>query len=123
MAFRQRSVYAILIGIYNGGVGTTFRIVTDDRGKRMEFDGVVTEHDPPNSSTVRMIGKSFDIEAEYKFEDVGNNKTLVTQSSNVNGKGFFKIMFFCMGWMMKKSSCDALVNELNGLKKFVESSC
>jgi hypothetical protein len=43
--------------IADGGVGTTFRVVTEERGKRMEFDGLVTRHDPPHQSTVQMIGK------------------------------------------------------------------
>ena len=30
-----------------GGVGTTFRCVTEDHGRRMEFHGVVTHWDPP----------------------------------------------------------------------------
>ena len=32
------------------GVGTTFRIVTEERGQRMEFQGVVTRHEPPTAS-------------------------------------------------------------------------
>ncbi|MHC4380600.1 MAG: hypothetical protein ACYSU1_05880, partial [Planctomycetota bacterium] len=29
------------------GVGTTFRMVTEERGTRMEFAGKVLKHDPP----------------------------------------------------------------------------
>ena len=68
------------------GVGTTFRTVTEDHGRRMEFQGVVTRHDPPHASAVRMIGKAFDIEAEYSFEDL-SGRTRVTQRSSVSGKG------------------------------------
>jgi len=31
-----------------GGVGTTFRMVTQERGKEMEFTGEVTRWDPPS---------------------------------------------------------------------------
>lgn len=103
------------------GVGSIFRIVTEDRGKRMEFQGVTTKYDPPNLSAVHMVGDQFDIDAEYRFEDLGSNRTRVTQDSKVTGKGFTKFMLFCCGWMMKKSSCKAQENELNSLKKFVES--
>ena len=33
-----------------GGVGTRFHVVTEDRGKRMPFDGVLTLHEPPNAA-------------------------------------------------------------------------
>lgn len=101
------------------GVGTTFRTVTEDHGKRMEFQGIVTQYDPPRFSAVRMTGEMFDIEAEYTFEDLAA-RTRVTQKSNVTGKGFFKIFLFLFGWLMNKSSCKALEKELNSLKTFCE---
>jgi uncharacterized protein YndB with AHSA1/START domain len=102
------------------GVGSTFRIVTEERGQRMEFDGVVTEYDPPRASAIHMTGKMFDIAAEYTFEDLGGS-TRVTQISSVHGKGLAKVMFLCFGWMMRKSSCRALEEELNSLKLFCET--
>ena len=36
----------------NGGVGTRIHVVTDEKGRRMEFDGVVTRYEPPNVSAV-----------------------------------------------------------------------
>ena len=102
------------------GVGTTFRMVTEDRGHRMEFDGVVTRHAPPTASTVVMRGKQFDIEADYRFEDLGG-RTRVTQRSTVNAKGFVKAIFFLFGWMMRKSSCKAQENELLNLKRLLEA--
>ncbi len=101
------------------GVGTTFRTVTEENGKRMEFQGVVTRHDPPYASAVRMTGDMFDIEADYTFEDRGG-QTRVTQDSRVHAKGFFKVILFLFGWLMKKSSCKALEKELNSLKSFCE---
>lgn len=101
------------------GVGTTFRTVTEENGNRMEFQGVVTRHDPPHSSAVRMTGKAFDIEVEYTFEDLGG-RTRVTQISNVAGKGFFKVFLALFGRLMSKSSCRALRKELDSLKRFCE---
>lgn len=101
------------------GVGTTFRVVTEDRGKRMDFDGVVTHFEPPTASSIEMVGQFFDITADYLFEDLGG-RTRVTQISNVRGKGFFKVVFALFGWMMKKSSCDALEKELSQLKRLCE---
>ncbi len=101
------------------GVGTKFRSVTEDRGQRMEFEGVVTKQEPPHVHAIHLTGKMFDIEAAYAFERVDGG-TRVTQWSNVKGKGFFKVMLLTMGWLMKKSSCDALQKELESLKLFCE---
>jgi len=102
------------------GVGSKFRIVTEDHGKRMEFQGVVTAYDPPYASAVKMTGPLFDIEAAYSFEDLGY-RTKVTQLSNVQGKGFLRLFFLLFGWMLNKTSCDAQAKELNSLKKYCEA--
>ena len=101
------------------GVGTTFRTVTDDRGRRMEFRGVVTRHEPPHASAIHMTGDMFDLDVVYLFEDLGG-RTRVTQISDVTGKGFFKVFLGLFGWLMKGSSCAALDKELQGLKAFCE---
>jgi hypothetical protein len=105
----------------DGDVGTKFRIVTEERGKRMEFAGEVTEHRPPHSTRSKMVGPYFDIDALYLFEDLRNGRTRVTQKSTVTGKGFFKVMLFLMSGFIKKSSCDAGQKELDSLKAFVEA--
>jgi uncharacterized protein YndB with AHSA1/START domain len=101
------------------GVGTTFRTVTEDHGKRMEFQGVITRYDPPHANAVRLIGEMFDIETEFTFEDL-SGRTRVTQTASVSGKGFFKAFMFLFGWMMNKSHCKASENELESLKRFCE---
>ncbi len=103
-----------------GGVGTTFRTVTEDRGKRVEFKGVVTRHDPPHASAIHLTSDMFDIETEFIFEDL-SERTLVTQRANVTGKGIYKLIMFLIGWLMKKSHCKASDNELVSLKRFCEN--
>src|SRR5262249_17888760 len=44
-----------------GGVGTTFRVTTEENGRRMEFEGLVTRHEPPTAHAVFMKGSQFDI--------------------------------------------------------------
>ncbi len=100
-------------------VGSTFRIVTEDRGRRMDFEGEVTYHRPPTASSIVMRGKQFNLEVAYQFEDLGG-RTKVSQRSVVHAKGFVKIMMFLFGWMMKKSSCDALDKEFASLKSKLE---
>lgn len=102
------------------GVGTTFRCVTEERGQRMDFDGIITLWEPPTKSAINLIGKSFDIVAEYRFEDL-NGRTRVTQESTVNGKGFVRVMFFLFGWLMNKQGCEAVKKELESLKMKLES--
>lgn len=102
------------------GVGTKFRTVTEDHGKQMVFQGVVTRYEPPYVNAVRLTGKMFDIETEFTFEDL-SGRTRVTQMANVTGKGFFRIFLMCMGWMISKSQCKASEDELKSLKQFCEN--
>ena len=101
------------------GVGTTFRCVTEEKGHRMDFQGIVTLWEPPTKSAISLTGKTFDIEAEYRFEDL-NGRTRVTQESTVSGKGFVKIMFFLFGWFMNKPGCKAVQHALESLKEKLE---
>ncbi|BCX47801.1 hypothetical protein HAHE_17090 [Haloferula helveola] len=103
------------------GVGTTFHTVTEERGKRMEFDGEVTCHEPFTRHCVSMTGKSFDMAVDYDFEDLGG-RTKVTQTSVVKAKGFLKIVFFLMAPLIARSGCDAALKELTNLKRMLESS-
>jgi hypothetical protein len=102
------------------GVGSTFRVTTEEKGRRMEFEGLVTRHEPPTAHAVLMKGSLFDIEAEYLFEDFGG-RTRVTQRSKVQGKGFIKVISFLLGWLMKKSSRSALEKDLLNLKRLAEA--
>lgn len=101
------------------GVGTTFRCVTEENGRRMEFQGVVTLWQPPRKSAISLTGKKFNIEAEYRFEDL-NGRTRVTQESTVSGKGVVRIMFVLFGWLMNKQGCKAVSDELESLKRKLE---
>ncbi len=102
-----------------GGVGTTFRSITEDRGRRMEFEGEVTRHTPPTMHSVVMRGKQFDMAVDYIFERL-DGRTKVTQIADIQPKGGMRIFFFLFGWMMKRSGCDAAQKELENLKRLLE---
>lgn len=105
----------------DGGVGSTFRCVTEERGQQMEFAGTVTQHEPPTKSAVQLIGKQFDIDVLYLFEDLSGH-TRVTQVSVVKPKGLLMKLFFAViGPFMKKSGCDAVNKELQSLKQHMEA--
>ena len=108
------------LGAKEHGVGARSRVHTEDAGREMEFDCVVTVWDPPNASAVEMTGKQFDITAHYTFVDLGD-RTEVTQRSTVRGKGAFRALFFLLGWLMKKQACRAQESELENLKRLLEA--
>ena len=101
-------------------VGSRFRTITEDHGQRLEFIGEVTRYDPPRHSAVHLTGEKFDIDAEYEFEDL-SGRTRVTQVSQVQGKGLFKLFFTCFGWAMRRANCKATQREMESLKQFCES--
>lgn len=102
------------------GVGSTFRVTTEEKGRRSVFEGRVTRHEPPVAHAVFMKGSQFDITAEYRFEDLGG-RTRVTQWSQVQGKGVFKVIFVLLGWLMRKANRNALEQELLNLKRVAEA--
>lgn len=101
-------------------VGSKLRIVTEERGRRMVFEGTIKRHLPPTDHALEMVGKYFDLDVEYRFEDLGG-RTRVTQRSAVRPKGLLKVVFLLFGWLMAKSGCDSLEKELQRLKDKAES--
>lgn len=100
-------------------VGTTFKCVTESRGKRLEFRGEVTRWERPHVSAINLVGDSFDIEAAYFFETTADG-TRVTQKAVISPKGFLKVVFFLCGWMMKDATCEEAQKELANLKRVLE---
>ena len=104
-----------------GRIGSTFRIVTEERGRKMEFQGETVAWKEPTHSAAVLRGQQFDIDVAYDFEDLGGGRTRITQTSRVHPKGFFKVVFFLMGWMFRKAGCKATENELSSLKENCEA--
>jgi len=102
-------------------VGSRFRTVTEERGQQMEFASTVTAYKPPQHSAVHLEGDMFNIDAIYQFEKLSEQETRVTQDSRVTPKGFMKVFFVLFGWLMKKSGCDGVQEELESLKTYCES--
>lgn len=103
----------------DGGVGTRFRTVTEERGRRTEMTGEVTAHDPPRSSRCYLVSDAFEIDVHYDFEELPTG-TRVTQRSEVTFKGFMKVLMALLGWAFKKSACDAQLQELQAMKAYAE---
>lgn len=112
----------VLESVNEGGVGSRFRIVTEERGQRMELESKVVTHEPPRRSGIIMPGNHFDIHANDTFAEI-KGVTRVTQKSEVFPKRLLmKIIFTLMGTFMKNSGCDALKKELQSLKEHLEAS-
>ena len=101
-------------------VGSTFRQVYVENGRRMEMHGKVTAHEPNRRIRCEITGDSFDLDVDYLLEDLGG-RTRLTQYSEVHMKGFFKIVGFLMGPFMKKASSNQADGSFNKLKQLVEA--
>ena len=77
----------------------------------------VTRYEIGPPGEIPLTSPAFDINAFYEFENLGGGSTRVTESVEVLPKDIAKALFFLFGWLMKKSSCDALQSELNSLKE------
>ena len=102
-------------------VGSTFRQVYEEHGKRMEMQGIVTGYEPNKRLACEINGQQFDLFLDYRLEDL-SGRTRLTQDSAVKFKGFFKILGPIMVPFIKKSSMKQLEESFSKLKNFVESS-
>lgn len=104
-----------------GHVGTTFRMVMEEHSRKNEFVGEVTKWQEPTKCSIVLRGKMGEIDVHNDFEDLGGTRTRMTQNSLIRPKGFFKVVFFLLGWAMRKSGCKAHKNELISLKTTLEA--
>lgn len=98
-----------------GKVGSTFRQVYDERGHRMEFDGVTTAWEANRRLGVHLTGKSFDMDVDYHLEPIDTG-TRLRQDSAVQFKGFWKVLGPLMCPFMKKSANKQLKESFEKLE-------
>lgn len=101
-------------------VGSRFRTLTEENGKTMVFEGVVTKYDPPTVQAAQLTGDLFDIESEFRLHSLGD-RTGVTHESKVHGKGWFRVFLMLFGWLFSRMNCKAGEDELASLKRYCES--
>lgn len=105
-----------------GGVGTRFRMVTEENGREMIFQGEVTRWNRPHVARSFLKGDQFDIDVEYRFENLGY-RTVVTQESKVLPKSIgLKVVFLTAGWLLKGFGKRALRKDLQTLKQQLEAA-
>lgn len=75
-----------------GGVGSTFRQVYLENGRRMEMTGTVTAYEQDRYLACAISSSAFDLNVDYRLED-RSGRTHLTQNSDIRFKGFAMKLF------------------------------
>jgi len=102
-------------------VGSQFRQVFLENGKRMEMVGEITAYVENERMRVNMTGDMFALDVDYILKGLSNNKTELTQNSKIRLKGFLKILAPIMSLMSKLSSKDPQAEAHAKLKAMAEA--
>lgn len=102
-------------------VGTTFWHEYEEKGRRMKMQGVVTEHEEPESMAVALDGAFFALEVRYRLAELGPNKTALTQDSKARFKHIFKLMGLLMGKKMKADGERVQAENFARMKQLIEA--
>jgi uncharacterized protein YndB with AHSA1/START domain len=101
-------------------VGSRFRQVYVENGRRMEMFGTITEYEQDRRMAMEITGDLFDLDVDYRLEDL-DGRTKVIQNSEVHFKGMMKIMGFFMGLFSKLSSKKREDPSFAKLKELIEA--
>ena len=96
-------------------VGSTFRQVFEENGRRMEFRGRVTAYEANRRLAIITEGDSFGLNVEYVLEPTGTG-THITQNSSVSWKGFWKLIGPPMMFFMKNSGRKQVLADFGRLE-------
>ncbi len=102
-------------------VGTTFRQVFEENGKRMNFSGVVTAWEQDRRMAIAMEGDFFDMQVDYELEPTQSG-TRMTQTTTFQFKGLWKVLGLLMLPLMKKSGTKKLLADWERLRVLCEAS-
>ena len=101
-------------------IGSTFRQVYLENGRRMEMQGVVTAYEPNRRLMCELTGDAFDLSVDYRLEDLAG-RTRLTQDSEVRFKGILRIVGPLMMLFAKKSGMKQLEDSFAELKRLSET--
>lgn len=102
-------------------IGTRFRQVFQENGRKMEMMGEITAYVENKHMRVYMSGKMFNLDVEYILTAVSEAQTDVTQNTQIQFKGFLKILAPLMFLMSKISSKDPQADAHAKLKAMAEA--
>src|SRR5690606_9716786 len=102
-----------------GGVGSMFRQVYLENGRRMEMTGTVVAYEHDRHLACDIQGSAFDLHVDYRLEDLGG-RTRLTQQSTVRFKNVaMKIMGLVLKPMMRKMSARQNAAAFSKLKQCI----
>jgi uncharacterized protein YndB with AHSA1/START domain len=97
-------VEATMVDEKPGGVGSTFRQIYLENGRRIEMRGVVTAYEQDRYLACDIRSDAIDLVVEYRLDDLGS-RTRVTQNSRLGFKGIaMKIAGVLLNPMMRRMS-------------------
>jgi len=102
-------------------VGSTFRQVFLERGKRMEMTGELTDYAENERMRVFMSGDMFNLDVDYILKALTPEQTEVTQDSEIKMKGAAKLFAPLMLMMSKLSKSDPQEEAHAKLKEMAEA--
>lgn len=87
-------------------VGSKFRQVYLENGKRMEMIGEITEYTQDKSMRVDILGDMFDLDVAYTVTEIGPAQSELTQNTHIKFKGVMKLFspIFSLISMFKSGS-------------------
>lgn len=102
-------------------VGSKFRQVFLENGRRMEMIGEITEFVENERLRVYITGKMFDLDVDYILAPLSETQTELTQDSEIKFKGFMMLFAPIMFLMSKFSSNDPQAEAHETLKSMAEA--
>jgi len=102
-------------------VGSRFRQVFLENGKRMEMTGEITAYVENERLRAMMSGDMFDLDVDYILKALSETQTDVTQETEIKFKGFLKLFTPLMLLMSKLSSKDPQADAHAKLKAMAEA--
>ena len=100
-------------------VGTTFRETVEENGRGTELTGVITEFVPNRRLAFHLEGKYNAVDVIYTLQENGGD-TRLSQTADVNFKGWLRIMGFLMAPAFKKKVLAQATSEFAALKTLCE---
>jgi uncharacterized protein YndB with AHSA1/START domain len=103
-------------------IGSTFRHVYQERGRRMEMRGTVTAYETDRHFACELTSDMFDLSVDYRLESMGR-RTRLTQESETHFKSLpLRLIGALLTPLMKKASQRGLADSFGKLKRLAEAA-
>ena len=100
-------------------IGTTFREVVEENGRRVEMNGVVTDYRKDQVLAMHLDSKYNNVDVEYRLEEIGG-RTRLTMISNIRLRSFLRVLSIILWPAFKKKLLGQLNREYARLKELCE---